>query len=84
MSTNMPTLLASRSMQLKQVMRLIANTNKTITNAEQTVIDDVKSFTYLGAIITTSGETNEDMRRRLGLARITYNKLPPVLNNSQI
>ena len=33
---------------------------------------------------TNTGGTNENIRRRIGLARITYNKLAPVWNNSQI
>ena len=67
-----------------KVMRINANNNQAITSKEQTEIEDVKTFTYLGAIITSSGGTNEDIRRRLGLARMTYNKLSPVWNNGQI
>ncbi len=47
-------------------------------------MEDVQSFTYIGVIITTSRGANEDIRRRLGLARSTYNKLSPLWNNSQI
>lgn len=60
MSANMPYPLASRSAKTK-VMRL--NTNQSTISTEQTVIVDVKSYTYLGAIITTSGGTNEDISR---------------------
>lgn len=67
-----------------KVMRLNANTNQPVISTEQKEIEDVKSFTYLGAILTNTGGTNEDIRRRLGLARITYNKLAPIWNNNQI
>lgn len=67
-----------------KVMRLNANTNQSITSTDGKEIEDVKSFTYLGSILTTTGGTNEDIRRRLGLAKMTYNKLTPIWNNGQI
>ncbi len=62
-----------------KVMRLNANNNQPITSANQIPIE---SFTYLGAIITTSGGTNDDIRRSLGLTRRTHN-FSPVWNSSQ-
>jgi hypothetical protein len=47
-------------------------------------IEGVKSLTYLGAILTGTGGINEDIRRRLSLARLTYNKLAPIWNNRLI
>ena len=41
-------------------MRLNANTNQPITNTEDREIEDVKSFIYLGAIITNTGGNNEE------------------------
>ena len=67
-----------------KVMRLNANTNQLITSTDGKPIEDVNTFIYLGAILNTTGGTNEDIRRRLGLAKITYNKLTPIWNNSQI
>ena len=67
-----------------KVMRLNANTNQPITSTENKEIGDVKSFIYLGAILTNTGGTNEDIRRKIDLARITYNIFAPVWNNSQI
>jgi hypothetical protein len=49
------------------------------------IVDDVKHFIYLhvDATVSETGGTNEDIRRRLGHARLAYNKLKSVWNNSQ-
>ena len=67
-----------------KVIRLNTNTNQSTTSAEWTIIEAIKSFTYLVAIITTSRGTSKDIWRRLCPTRITYNKLSPVWNNSKI
>ena len=66
-----------------KVMKFNTNTNQPITSTEGKEID-VKSFTYLEAILTNTGGTNEDIRRRIGLARTTFNKLTPIWNSNQI
>jgi len=43
-------------------------------------LKDVKSFTYLGSIITESGGTEEDVKSRIGKARLAFNTLRPVWN----
>ena len=60
-----------------KVMRINANNNQAITASGED-IEDVSDFIYLGETV------NEDIRRRLGHARIAYNKLRVILNNSQI
>ena len=47
-------------------------------------LEDVKSFTYLGSIITESGGTEEDVKSRIGKARLAFNTLRPVWNASSI
>ena len=47
-------------------------------------LEDVKSFTYLGSIITESGGTEEDVKCRIGKARLAFNTLRPVWNASSI
>ena len=64
-------------------MRINANNNQAIT-ASGEEIEDVSDFIYLGGTVNTKGGTNEDIRRRLGPARIAYNKLWVIWNNSQI
>lgn len=62
--------------------RMNTNNNQPI-EVDGTAVDDVKHFIYLGATVRESGGTNEDIRRRLGHARLAYNKLKSVWNNSQ-
>ncbi|XP_078345642.1 uncharacterized protein LOC144631127 [Oculina patagonica] len=47
-------------------------------------LEDVESFTYLGSIITVTGGTEEDMKCRIGKARLAFNMLRPVWNASSI
>ena len=46
-------------------------------------IEDVESFVYLGAYISKSGGTGEDIKARLGKARAAYSKLDKIWKNSQ-
>ena len=46
-------------------------------------IDDVESFVYLGAHVSTSGGSKDDVKARLGKARAAYSKLENVWKNSQ-
>ena len=46
-------------------------------------IEDVESFVYLGAHISKSGGTEEDIKARLGKARAAYSKLDKIWKNSQ-
>ena len=66
-----------------KVMRINANNNQAITVSGEE-IEDVSDFIYKGGTVNIKGGTNEDIRRRLGHARIAYNKLRVIWNNSQI
>ena len=48
--------------------------NETVQVAKQDIKDD-ESFVYLGAHVSMSGGTEEDIKARLGKARPAYNKL---------
>ena len=48
------------------------------------VIDDVENFVYLGARVSTSGGTEDDIKARLGEARAAYSKLGKNWKNSQL
>ena len=67
-----------------KVMRFNTTTKQPIKSTDEREIEEVETFTYLGSILTTTGGTNKDIRRRLGLARTTFHKLTPIWNNSQI
>jgi hypothetical protein len=62
--------------------RMNTNNNKLI-EIDATAVDNVKHFIYLGATVCETGGTNKDIRRRLSHARLAYNKLKSVWNNSQ-
>ena len=62
--------------------RMNTNNNKLI-EIDGTAVDNVKHFIYLGATVCETGGTNKDIRRRLSHARLAYNKLKSVWNNSQ-
>lgn len=46
-------------------------------------IEEVERFVYLGAHVSTSGGTEDDIQARLGKARVAYNKLGKIWKNSQ-
>ena len=65
-----------------KAMRMNTNNNQPI-EIDGTAVDDVKHFIYIGATVSERGGTNEDIRRRLTHARLAFNNLKSVLNNSQ-
>lgn len=44
----------------------------------------VKSYTYLGALVTSDGKSINEIKRRITLAKITFNKLKRILMNRNI
>ena len=36
------------------------------------LIDEVEEFSYLGSVVNTTGDTNQDVKARLGKARSTF------------
>ena len=46
-------------------------------------VDDVDSFTYLGAIVNKTGGAEQDITARVGKARSSFNKLTKVWKSSQ-
>jgi len=49
-----------------------------------TPVEEVEQFVYLGATVSHTGGTNEDIRKRLGHARNAYHKLKAIWKSSQI
>lgn len=58
-------------------------TNNEMVQVDDQDIDDLESFVYLGALVSTSG-TEDDIKARLGKARTTYSKLGTIWKNSQL
>ena len=46
-------------------------------------VEDVESFTYLGAIVNKTGGAEQDITSRVGKARSSFNKLTKVGKSSQ-
>jgi hypothetical protein len=51
-------------------------TNHTITINDQS-IEDVERFTYMGSIVSKTGGTDEDVKARISIARLTFVMLKP-------
>ncbi len=47
-------------------------------------LEQVKSFTLLGHVITENGSCDAEIRRRIGIARATFNSLRNILGNRKI
>ena len=66
-----------------KLMRLNANNTRPV-EINGKIIEDVNTFVYLGATINTSGGADEDIRRRLGLARLAFHTLTKIWTSNQI
>ena len=51
---------------------------------EERKVEHVESFVYLGAKVSKSGSTEEDIKKRLGKARAVKTKLGKIWKNSQL
>ena len=66
-----------------KLLRLNTTNNKKAQVDDQD-IDDVESFVYLGAHVSTSGGTEDGIKARLGKSRDPYSKLGKISKNSQL
>ena len=64
-----------------KLLRLNVTSNENV-RVDKHDIQEVESFVYLGAYISKSGGTEEDIKARLGKARATYSKLDRIWKNS--
>ena len=60
------------------------NTNEHTITINGTDIEEVDTFIYLGATVSKEGGTDREIRRRLGHARVAYNKLMKIWSSSQL
>lgn len=47
-------------------------------------LEQVKSFKYLGAIVNSEGSTREEIRKRIGMAKLAYTKMKGLLTAKRI
>ena len=47
-------------------------------------IEDVSSFTYLGSTVSTTGGTDDDIKARIGKARVAFNILQNIPKSRDI
>ena len=59
-----------------------ACTNRITLDGE--ALEDVKTFTYLGSIIDEHGESDADVRARIGKGRAAYLRLKNIWNSQQL
>ena len=85
------TLLAETSAQVSlnihkgktKIMRMNTNCGETIT-LEETQLEEVESFSYLGSIIHTEGGTDADIKVRIGKARTAFIRLKNMWHSREI
>ena len=66
-----------------KLLRLNAVSSEKI-RLDENFVDDVESFTYLGARVNKTGGTEDDIKERIGRARTAYNKLGKIWKNGQL
>ena len=59
-------------------------TNTTPLMLQKGDIEDVSSFTYLGSTVSTTGGTGDDVRARIGKAKVTFNILQKIWKSRDI
>ena len=50
----------------------------------ETVIKQVKKFSYLGSLITSDGKTDSDIKKKIGMSKAIFEKMGKILKNRQI
>ena len=69
--------------QKTKILRINAGTDEPVTT-EGAELGEVDSFTYLGSVMDKSGETDAEVKTRIGKARSAYNMLKKVWNSREI
>ena len=49
-----------------------------------TGIEQVNSFNYLGSMLTSDGRCEKEIRRRIGMAKTSFNQMSPVLRDRKL
>ena len=82
LSTNSKGIGLKINAEKTRLLRLnTSNTEKVQVDGQ--VIEKVESFVYLGANVSNKGGTEDDIKARLGKARVAYNKLDKFWKNNQ-
>ena len=82
LSTNSKTTGLKINAEKTKLLRRNTTSNGNV-QVDEHDIEDVESFVYLGAYISKSGGTEEDIKARLGKARAAYSKLDKIWKISQ-
>ena len=82
LSTNSKGIGLKINAEKTKLLRLnTSNTEKVQIDGQD--IEEVESFVYLSANVSNEGGTEDDIKARLGKARLAYNKLDKFWKNSQ-
>jgi len=83
LSTNSKGIGLKVNAEKTKLLRLnTSNTEKVQVDGQD--IEEVESFVYLGTNLSNEGGTEDDIKARLGKARVAYNKLDKFWKNSQV
>ena len=69
-----------------KAMVISRNENKPRVNVkvDQTAVEQVGSFNYLGQTVSDDGRWLDEMRKRIGIAKTTLSKMKDVLKSTKI
>ena len=82
-SENMGLFLNVKKTECMVVSKKVVNPNCNLKSKGE-VIKQVKKFRYLGYMITSDGRCTAEIKRRIGMAKDSFNKMKPVLTNRNI
>ena len=66
-----------------KIMKINSKNSSPVT-VQREVLDEVQSFTYLGSIVDTNGETDSDVRARTGKARAAFTVLNQIWKSREM
>ena len=75
------------SMNVKKTKAMVISKNespKVSIQVNDKIIEQVDQFTYLGQLITTDGRSEEEIRRRIAIAKNTFAKFSTLLTNRKV
>ena len=55
-----------------------------VIEIDGTPVEEVTSYTYLGQLLSSNGKNEDDIIRRISIARSTFNKMRSTLTNKSI
>ena len=75
-------------MNVKKTKTMVFSKKETVPSVNITInnnmVEQVKSFTYLGQLVTEDGRCEKEVRRRIGIAKSAFAKYNSILTSRQI